>query len=80
MTTTVTIHAAKTNLSKLIELARSGEKVVILRNKEPVAELVPVAKPHARRGYGSMKGLVTIHNDFFEPLPDEELDAWEGKN
>ncbi len=75
MTTTVTIHAAKTNLSKLIELVRSGEKVVILRNKEPVAELVPVEKPAARKGYGSMKGL--WDDRFDDPLPEEELAAWE---
>jgi prevent-host-death family protein len=39
--TTVTIHAAKTQLSKLIEQVERGEEVVIARGKEPVARLVP---------------------------------------
>jgi prevent-host-death family protein len=38
----VTVHAAKTNLSKLIEAALAGEDVIIARGKTPVARLVPI--------------------------------------
>ena len=76
----VTIHAAKTNLSKLIERACAGEEVIIARGKTPVVKLVPVetGKPKAKRKPGSMKGLIKIDDSFFEPLPEEELRRWEG--
>ena len=74
----VTIHAAKTNLSKLIRRACAGEEVVIARGATPVVKLVPVEPPKARRKPGSMKGLIKIGPEFFEPLPEEELRLWEG--
>jgi prevent-host-death family protein len=40
----VTIHAAKTNLSKLIEAALSGEEVIIAKGKLPVVKIVPLAQ------------------------------------
>ena len=42
----VNIHAAKTNLSKLIEKAEAGEEVVIARNGKPACKLTPVEPPH----------------------------------
>ena len=70
-----TVHAAKTNLSKLIARAEAGEEIVILRGKEPVAKLIPFA-PKPRRKAGSMKGQFEVPDSFFEPLPPEELEAW----
>ncbi len=72
----VTIHAARTNLSKLIEQACAGEEVVIARGKEPVARLVPYAAAKPARTFGAMKGRARLTEAFFEPLPPEELDAW----
>ncbi len=40
----VTIHVAKTNLSKLIAKVEAGEEVVICRGDKEAAKLVPVAK------------------------------------
>lgn len=74
----VTIHAAKTNLSRLIEQARAGEEVVIARGKTPVVRLVPVGAPESRRKFGAMKGKARTSPAFFEPLPQEELDVWDG--
>ena len=54
--TTVTIHKAKTQLSKLIEQAEMGEEVIIARGKKPLARLVPYAPEQPKRGFGSMKG------------------------
>lgn len=73
----VNVHAAKTNLSKLIEQACAGEEVVIARNSEPVVKLVPVGRPKPKRVFGSMKGKLTVPKEFFEPLPEDELAAWE---
>ena len=73
----VTIHAAKTNLSRLIAQARAGEKVVIARGKSPVVKLVPVDAPKPRRRFGAMKGKAATTRAFFERLPAGELAAWE---
>ncbi|MSP48498.1 MAG: type II toxin-antitoxin system Phd/YefM family antitoxin [Alphaproteobacteria bacterium] len=73
----VTIHKAKTDLSKLIARVEAGEEIVIARGKTPVARLVPVAKPKPKRQFGSMKGKIRVTEAFFEPLPEEELKLWE---
>jgi len=40
-TTTVNIHAAKTDLSRLIRRAERGERITIARAGRPVAQLGP---------------------------------------
>jgi antitoxin (DNA-binding transcriptional repressor) of toxin-antitoxin stability system len=79
MPTTVTIHKAKTQLSKLIARAEAGEEIIIARGKHPIVTLALVAKP-PRRKFGAFKGQLPELPDafFFDPLPDEELKAWEG--
>lgn len=72
-----TIHAAKTNLSKLIAQAESGEEVVILRDTTPVARLVGFAPPARARQFGALAGKVSVDPAFFEPLPPAELGGWE---
>ncbi|MGK6312781.1 type II toxin-antitoxin system Phd/YefM family antitoxin [Neorhizobium sp. DT-125] len=75
----VTIHAAKTNLSKLIELAKAGEEVVIAKGKVPVARIVPI--PQTRFMIGLLKDKVEPGGpDFFESMAEEELGLWEGKD
>lgn len=76
----VTIHKAKTTLSRLIEKAHAGEEVIIARGDVPVARLVPIAAEVPRREPGTLRGVVTIPDAFFEPLPPEELEAWEEKS
>lgn len=73
----ITVHEAKTQLSRLIERAERGEDVVIHRGREPVVRLVPVSRPVPKRRFGAMKGLVRVPNSFFEPLSENELSAWE---
>lgn len=69
----VTIHVAKTNLSKLIARAEAGEEIVIYRGDKPAAKLVPandVRKVLPNRGLGNLKGVIEFHDTFFDPLPD----------
>lgn len=77
--TTVSVHEAKTHLSRLIERVLAGEEVVIARNKEPVVRLVREGPPKKKPILGAMKGQFTVPDSFFEPLPDEELALWNGE-
>jgi prevent-host-death family protein len=76
-TKSVSIHAAKTHLSRLIERAHAGEEIVIARGKVPVARLVPVIEHAGGRRFGSMRGKANTTKAFFEPLPEDELANWE---
>lgn len=78
--TTVTVHHAKTHLSKLIAAAERGEEVVIARGDKPAVRIVPFAPaPKPERKPGRLKGLVALDDRFFEPLPEDELRLWEGR-
>ncbi|MCY3970190.1 MAG: type II toxin-antitoxin system prevent-host-death family antitoxin [Acidobacteria bacterium] len=72
----VNVHQAKTQLSRLLAQVERGEEVVIARNGEPVARLVS-CHPPAKRQFGALRGRIRIDDRFFEPLPEEELAAWE---
>ncbi len=74
---TITVHTAKTTLSKLIERALSGEEIIIARRNVPAVRLVPVAKVTPKRKFGAMRGRARLTKAFFEPLPPEELAGWE---
>lgn len=73
----VTIHQAKTNLSRLIKKASDGEEIIIARGSKPVARLVAVGEVKGKRQPGSLKGRLIVGSEFFEPLPDDELSGWE---
>lgn len=70
MVHTVNIHEAKTTLSKLLVRVAAGERVVIARAGEPVADLVP----HQRADivFGTAKGQIEYDSDTFDD-PDPEL-------
>ncbi len=73
------VHEAKTNLSKLMEAAERGERVVITRHGVPAVELVPAKKTGIR--IGSLAGIVAPPPDeFYEPMTEEELLDWEGRD
>ncbi len=74
---TVTIHKAKTELSRLIEKACRGEEIVIARGKTPVVRLVAIGDKKGQRKPGALRGKLKVGPEFFEPLPPEELEAWE---
>ena len=74
---TVNVHEAKTHLSRLLARVEEGEEVVIARNGKPVARLVP-AQEQGQPQPDIFKGQALITDSFFDPLPEEELQAWEG--
>ena len=73
----VSIQKAKKNLSQLIKKASAGEEVIIARGSKHVARLVALGEVKKKRQPGSMKGKLSIGPEFFEPLPEDELSAWE---
>jgi prevent-host-death family protein len=70
----VSVHEAKTHLSQLLERVRGGEEIVIAKRGTPYARLCPLKAP-APRHPGLLSGKVD--DSFFEPLPEDELEAWE---
>ena len=76
----VNIHQAKTQFSRLVELAASGEEVIIAKSGKPVARLVAYAIKGAVRRPGSMRGKIRIKKNFDTPLPKKLLGAFEGKS
>jgi prevent-host-death family protein len=76
---TVNIHAAKTQLSRLVEEAAAGQEIIIARAGRPVARLVPLASPARQKQLGLLRGKIRVSADFNAPLPDDLLDAFEGR-
>jgi antitoxin (DNA-binding transcriptional repressor) of toxin-antitoxin stability system len=70
-----TVHEAKTHLSRLLAEVEAGATVVITRRGRPVARLEAI-NPKRPRVPGSMKGLISFDESFFDPLPEDELRAW----
>jgi len=73
----VNIHQAKSQLSKLIERARSGDEVIIAKAGKPVVKLVPVERG-SRREFGSAAGQITFQEGWDDPLTDEEIEEFLG--
>lgn len=73
----VNVHEAKTHFSKLLEQAHAGEEIIVCKAGKPYARLMPLANS-ARRKPGQFPEIDT--SMFFEPLPEDELAAWEGKS
>jgi len=70
------IHAAKTQLSRLIERAEGGEEVIIARGSTPVARLTRLRPQPRVRRFGAMRGRAKVTKAFFEPLPADEAERW----
>jgi len=76
---TVNIYQAKTQLSKLVDLASSGTDVVIARAGRPIARLTSLKQEKRTINFGALQGKGWIADDFDAPLPDEILAQFEGR-
>ena len=74
----VSLHEAETQLSRLIEQASQGDEILIVEDGVPIARLSAIGSSRVGRRFGAMAGRARIDERFFEPLPDDELSAWEG--
>lgn len=73
----INVHEAKTHLSKLIDQAHAGREIILAKAGTPYARLVPLEKPSNRRVPGRWKDRLSVPDDFLDPLPEQELKAWE---
>jgi prevent-host-death family protein len=64
------VHEAKTNLSRLLQQVADGEEVIIAKDGDPVARLVPMPKQSGVRQLGFAQGQVWMSDDFNE-TPEE---------
>ena len=71
------IHAAKTQLFRLIKRAEKGEEVIIARGSTPVARLTRLRPTCPARRFGAMRGRARVTRAFFDSLPERELKRWE---
>ncbi len=69
----ITIHKAKTELSRLIERACRGEEIVIARGKKPVVRLVAIAAALKKRKPGVLKGKISYTADACDALTEQEM-------
>ena len=77
----VNVFEIKAKLSEYLDRAARGERVVICRHNKPVAELRPISEAVSKpRTIGPIPGRPTfeVAPSFFEPLPADELELWEG--
>ncbi|VAW30944.1 Prevent host death protein, Phd antitoxin [hydrothermal vent metagenome] len=71
--TQVTIHQAKTHLSRLIQQALAGEEIIIANRNQPVVKLVALPEARQQRRIGGAKeAIISIADDFDAPFPDFE--------
>ena len=78
---TVGLAEAKATLSALLDRVEKGETVTITRHNQAVAELRPLKAPvKGLRPWGLAKGQFVVPDDFNDPLPDDLLDLFDGKN
>jgi prevent-host-death family protein len=76
MASEVSVHEAKTHLSRLLRRVAAGEEIIIARAGKPIAILTAIGKPR-RRELGIDEGKFVVPDDFDAPLPDELLEGFE---
>lgn len=75
----INVYQAKTQLSKLIDVAAAGRDVVIARGGKPVARLTRLQNPPRKIRFGLLKGKVRVSKDFDAPLSDDVLAQFQGR-
>ena len=74
----VNIAEAKARFSRYLDLAAKGETVVVCRRNVPIAEIRPVPAPQVQERPVGIDHGMEVPSSFFEPLPEDALDAFEG--
>ncbi|MEI6387268.1 MAG: type II toxin-antitoxin system Phd/YefM family antitoxin [Spirochaetota bacterium] len=76
----VNVYEAKSHFSHWLEEAQAGREVVICKRNKPVALLTSIYQPgRAERRFGMAKGSFSLPSSFFDPLPEDLSDLFEGR-
>lgn len=75
---TYNVHEAKTHFSRILAKVLAGEEVVIAKAGQPIARIVPIRSAELRVPDTDRQGM-WVAEDFDAPLPDDLLDAFEGR-
>jgi antitoxin (DNA-binding transcriptional repressor) of toxin-antitoxin stability system len=74
-----TLEEVEKGAAEYLHRVIDGETVVVYREGRPVAEIRPVAETETLRPVGLAAGEFVVTDDFDDPLPDDLLDAFEGR-
>lgn len=76
------VHEAKTHLSRYLKsLEEDGEVIVLCRRNVPIAEIRPIPTQRRQlRPIGLWQGQFEVGPEFFEPLPEDLLRAFDGQD
>ncbi len=75
----VSVHEAKTQLSKLLDLVRDGQEVIIHRHGKRIARIIS-APSGPQSPWGAMRGEFEVAEGWDRPFTDGEAEAfWTGK-
>lgn len=73
------VHEVKTRLSRYLARLEAGETIVLCRRDEPIAEIRPLPRADtAPRPFGLARGTFSVPDAFFEPLPNDVIEGFEG--
>jgi antitoxin (DNA-binding transcriptional repressor) of toxin-antitoxin stability system len=74
----INVHEAKTHLSRYLAKLAPGESLLVCKRNVPIAEVRRLpAQRLAKRPIGLAKDVFHVPSSFLEPLPEEELSAWD---
>jgi len=74
------IHEAKTHLSRYLDRLAEGEVILLCRRNVPIAEIRGLARrPDEPRPIGLASDEFDVPDAFFDPLPEELVEAFEGR-
>ena len=76
MSIQIDLRQLQSNLPQYLNQVEAGDTLVICKDEKPIAEIRPVKK---LRPIGLAKGEVTILPSFYDPLPEEIIEGFEGK-
>ena len=72
------VHEAKTQLSKYLAKLKAGERILLCKWNQPIAEIRALPEPAVQaRPIGLVKGRFSIPPSFFEALPNALLEPFE---
>ncbi|MFN6572565.1 type II toxin-antitoxin system Phd/YefM family antitoxin [Dendronalium sp. ChiSLP03b] len=76
----VTFDEFQRDTLKYLNQVEAGESFIIVQADKPIAELKPIINNNKQlRPFGLCAGEFTVTNDFDSLLPEEILNAFEGR-